>query len=103
ATAPAAGISAGGFGGAPVLAGAGQASLVGRLSVPPSLSAAAPEAETGASALEATGWTIPEETTPVGVLPAGMPSVASAGRGGYGFGAPRYGFKPTVMPKTVLV
>ncbi|WP_444543000.1 PPE family protein, SVP subgroup, partial [Mycobacterium celatum] len=29
--------------------------------------------------------------------------VASAGRAGYGFGAPRYGVKPTVMPKQVLV
>jgi PPE-SVP subfamily C-terminal region len=29
-----------------------------------------------------------------------MPSVASAGRGG--FGAARYGFKPTVMPKHVV-
>ncbi|WP_157012037.1 PPE family protein, SVP subgroup, partial [Mycobacterium celatum] len=27
----------------------------------------------------------------------------SAGRGGFGFGAPRYGFKPTVMPKSVVV
>ena len=109
ATAPAATIPASGFGGlggapAPVLAGAGQASLVGRLSVPPSWSAATPQAETGASPLEVSGWTTPEESTPgVTTLPAGMPSVASAGRGAYGFGAPRYGVKPTVMPKTVLV
>jgi PPE-repeat protein len=105
ATAPAANISTGGFGGAsaPVLAGAGQASLVGKLSVPPSWSAATPEVS-AASELQGTGWKVaPEETAPAGVLPAGMPSVASAGRGGYGFGAPRYGFKPTVMPKTVLV
>jgi hypothetical protein len=34
-----------------------------------------------------------------------MPSVASAGRGsGFGgFGAPRYGVKPTVMPKPTVV
>ena len=31
---------------------------------------------------------------------AGMPAYASAGRGGYGMG-PRYGVKPTVMPKQV--
>jgi hypothetical protein len=31
-----------------------------------------------------------------------MPAMASAGRGGYGM-APRYGVKPTVMPKQVLV
>ena len=103
ATAPAAPIPASGFGGfgpAPVLAGAGQASLVGRLSVPPSWSAATPQVNTGASALEVSGWTTPEESTPgVTTLPAGMPSVASAGRGAYGFGAPRYGVKPTVMPR----
>jgi PPE-SVP subfamily C-terminal region len=30
---------------------------------------------------------------------AGMPAVASGGRGGVGgFGAPRYGVKPKVMP-----
>jgi hypothetical protein len=32
-----------------------------------------------------------------------MPSVASAGRGGFGIGAPRYGVKPTVMPKPTVV
>jgi hypothetical protein len=33
-------------------------------------------------------------------VPAGMP-MAMAGTSS-GFGGPRYGFKPTVMPKTVL-
>jgi PPE-repeat protein len=99
ATAPA----AGGFGGAPVAAGMGEAALVGKLSVPTSWSSAAPEA-TVATEFEGSGWTVaPEENTPVATVPAGMPSVASAGRGGYGFGTPRYGVKPTVMPKTVLV
>jgi hypothetical protein len=36
-------------------------------------------------------------------MPAGVPSVASAGRGGFGFGGPRYGVKPTVMPKPTVV
>jgi hypothetical protein len=36
-------------------------------------------------------------------MPAGVPSVASAGRSGYGLGAPRYGVKPTVMPKPTVV
>lgn len=99
-----AGSSAPVGGGAPVLASAGEASQVGKMSVPASWAAATPEAESGASALEVSGWTTPEEATPgVTTLPAGMPSVASAGRGVYGFGAPRYGFKPTVMPKKVLV
>ncbi len=98
ATAPA----AGGFGGAPVAAGMGQASLVGRLSVPGTWSSAVPAAG-AATEFEGSGWTVAPEEMPVATVPAGMPSVASAGRSGYGFGTPRYGVKPTVMPKTVLV
>lgn len=91
-----------GLGGAPILAGLGQASSVGGLSVPAGWSAATP-AGTGAT-LAGTGWTAAaEESAAVATVPAGMPSVASAGRGGFGFGAPRYGFKPTVMPKPVFV
>ncbi|ORX19900.1 PPE family protein [Mycobacterium xenopi] len=98
-TAPA----AGGYGAAPVAAGMGQASLVGSLSVPGTWSSAAPAASAAAE-FEGSGWTVaPEEEMPVATVPAGMPSVASAGRSGYGFGTPRYGVKPTVMPKTVLV
>ncbi len=37
-------------------------------------------------------------------VPAGMPAMANAaGRGGFGFGGPRYGTKPIVMPKPVGV
>jgi PPE-repeat protein len=95
------GPAAGGFGGAPVLAGMGSASSVGGLSVPASWSSATPAGTGAASA--GTGWAAAAEEGEVTTLPAGMPSVASAGRGGYGFGAPRYGVKPTVMPKQVLV
>jgi PPE-SVP subfamily C-terminal region len=38
----------------------------------------------------------------VAAVPAGMGAVATAGKS-LGFGGPRYGFKPTVMPKMVLV
>jgi PPE-repeat protein len=90
-------------GGAPVLAGLGQASTVGGLSVPASWSAAAPATSSGASALTASGWAVaPEEPAPIAAVPAGMPAMAMAGTSP-GFGGPRYGFKPTVMPKTVLV
>ncbi|MGH3968534.1 MAG: PPE family protein, SVP subgroup, partial [Mycobacterium sp.] len=86
----------------PVAAGLGQASSVGGLSVPASWSAATP-AGTGSATLAGTGWTAAaEESTPVTAVPAGMGSVASAGRGGFGFGAPRYGFKPTVMARPVV-
>ncbi|OBI43195.1 hypothetical protein A5707_05255, partial [Mycobacterium kyorinense] len=89
-------------GGAPVLASAGRAAAVGGLSVPASWSAATP-AGTGSATLAGTGWTAAaEESSAVATVPAGMPSVASAGRGGFGFGAPRYGFKPTVMGRPVV-
>ncbi|EUA29888.1 hypothetical protein I553_4142 [Mycobacterium xenopi 4042] len=35
-------------------------------------------------------------------MPAAMPSVASASRGVTGFGAPRYGVKPTVVTRPVV-
>jgi PPE-repeat protein len=90
-------------GGAPVVAGLGQASTVGGLSVPASWSAATPATSSGASALTASGWAVaPEEPAPIAAVPAGMPAMAMAGTSP-GFGGPRYGFKPTVMPKTVLV
>jgi PPE-repeat protein len=92
-----------GFVGAPVLAGLGQASTVGGLSVPASWSAATPATSSGASALAGSGWAVaPEEAAPVAAVPAGMPAVATAGKS-LGFGGPRYGFKPTVMPKMVVV
>jgi PPE-repeat protein len=101
--APAAALAgAGGFAGAPVLAGMASSSMVGGLSVPGGWSAATPEA--GNSLLAGSGWTAPaEEGMGTTNVAAGMPAVASAGRGGHGFSMPRYGVKPTVMPKSVLV
>jgi hypothetical protein len=91
----------GGVGGAPVLAGVGQASSLGGVSMPPSWAAGSVSATNPArAALAGAGWTSPApHTSPVTTMPAGVPSVASSGRAGYGFGAPRYGVKPTVMAK----
>ena len=95
--------SVAGAGGAPVLAGVGQASTVGKLSVPTGWSAAAPAEPAAAAPLAGSGWTAPaEEGAGVTNVAAGMPAYASAGRGGYGVG-PRYGVKPTVMPRQVFV
>jgi PPE-repeat protein len=92
-----------GFGGAPVLASLGQASTVGGLTVPASWSAATPATSAGASALAGSGWAVaPEEAVPMAAVPAAMPAMATAGKS-LSFGGPRYGFKPTVMPKMVLV
>ncbi|BBY05345.1 PPE family protein, SVP subgroup [Mycobacterium noviomagense] len=91
-------------GGAPVMAGVGQASSVGRLSVPPSWAGEAGAVSSPAPArLAGMGWTAAApESTPVATVPAGMPSVATAGKAA-GLGAPRYGVKPTVMPKPEVV
>jgi len=95
-------VPAGGLAATPVLAGMASSSTVGGLSVPAGWSAATPEA--GNSLLAGSGWTAPaEEGTPMTNVAAGMPAVASAGRGSYGFSTPRYGIKPTVMPKSVFV
>jgi PPE-repeat protein len=90
-------------GGASVLAGMGQASSVGKLSVPTGWSAATPAAEPIGAPLAGSGWAAPvEESGGTSMVAAGMPAYASAGRGGYAMG-PRYGIKPTVMPKQVFV
>ncbi|WP_343603228.1 PE/PPE C-terminal domain-containing protein [Mycobacterium sp.] len=88
-----------------MLASVGQASSVGGLSVPPGWAAPA-AAASGAvpTTLTGAGWTAAApHTAPVATMPAAMPSVASAGRGGFGLGAPRYGVKPTVMPKPAVL
>jgi PPE-repeat protein len=96
-------VSAASVGGAPVLAGMGGASSVGKLSVPAGWSAATPVEPAVATPLAGSGWTAPaEEAGGMSTVAAGMPAYASAGRGGYGMG-PRYGVKPTVMPTKVLV
>jgi hypothetical protein len=89
--------------GAPVLAGVGQASALGGMSAPPSWAAGTATA-TNPTAATVAGWTGPApHTSTVSTMPAGVPSVASSGRAGHGFGTPRYGVKPTVLPKPAAV
>lgn len=90
-------------GATPVLAGIGQASTMGGLSVPPGWSATAgtqAAASTGGS-----GWTgaADEEVAPMHAVPAAMGAAGAGGRSGFGSGMPRYGVRPTVMPKQVFV
>jgi PPE-repeat protein len=94
----------GGFGGGATLASMGSASSVGGLSTPAAWSAATPAAGTEAT-LAGSGWTAPVEDVGTAGSPGGiMPGMASAaGKQGYGFGGPRYGTKPKVMPKQVFV
>jgi PPE-repeat protein len=79
----------------------GQASLVSSLSVPPSWAAATP-ASTSTAALQGAGWAVAPESNSIAAMPGGMPTGGS-GRGSFGFGTPRYGFKLTVMPRPVMV
>ena len=92
-----------GLGGA-VSASLGEASAVGGLSVPAGWSAAAPATLASATApLEGSGWTAADAAEPVSAMP-GMPGMAAAAKGAGAYGAgPRYGFKPIVMPKQVIV
>jgi hypothetical protein len=90
---------------APVLAGVGQAPMVGGLSVPPSWAAgdAVPTMSSTPGTLTGAGWTsAAPHAAPVTTVPGGVPSMAAAGKAS-GLGVPRYGVKPTVMPKPKIV
>jgi len=95
--------STSGAGGA-MTAGLGEASTVGGLSVPSSWSAATPVETVGATAAEGSGWTVATEEAGAPMVGApGMPGMAAAAKGSGAFAGPRYGFKPIVMPKQVVV
>jgi PPE-repeat protein len=83
----------------------GRATLVAKVSVPQSWATAAPAATQPVGTLPAAaeGWAIPpgaglEEMAGTPGMP-GMPAIppGSLGTRGYGFAAPRYGFRPTVV------
>jgi uncharacterized protein YukE len=100
---PAAALTGSVGGAAPSLVGVGQASSMGGVSVPPTWAAGnVPPITPAPAALAGAGWTSPAPQTSLTTMPAGVPSVASAGRGGLGLGTPRYGVKPLVMPKTAV-
>lgn len=103
ATAPASAAPAA-LGGAPVLASLGRGTSIGGLSVPPSwASGGAPSVSPVPAQLVGEGFTsAAPHTAGVTTVPGGLPSMATTGRGGYGLGAPRYGVKPTVMPKPAI-
>ncbi len=93
---------AGGLVETPVMAGVGGSSAVGGLSVPANWPA--PAAGAGTTVLEGSGLSVlPDSAPATTAVPAGMPAMASAGRGGFGFSAPRYGVKPVVMQRPIGV
>lgn len=93
-------MGAGGFGGMPVLASASQASSVGGLSVPPTWAGATSGAQSVKLVSATPSWasTVAQPAASTSAVPAGIPAGASGGRAA-GLGAPRYGVKPTIMPK----
>ncbi len=92
-----------GVGGA-MTAGLGEASSVGGLSVPASWSSAAPATLASSTApLEGSGWTAATDEAAGGPVSGMMPGMAAAGKGAGAMSGPRYGFKPIVMPKQVVV
>lgn len=100
-TAPAA-VGVGGVGAMPAAA-MGQATMVNKLSVPPSWAGSTPVPGTSAAPLQTVGWTAAAPQGGTGTVVPGMPGVGAMGRNGAGFGAPRYGVKPIVMPKPTAV
>ncbi|CNM69488.1 PPE family protein [Mycobacterium tuberculosis] len=56
----------------------------------------------GTTALEGSVWAVPEEAGPVAAMP-GMAGISGAAKGAGAYAGPRYGFKPIVMPKQVVV
>jgi len=98
-------VSGGGMGGA-VSAGLGEAGSVGGMSVPASWSSATPAtlaSESAVAPLTGSGWTAGVEDAGTGGIVPGMPGMAGAGKGAGALSGPRYGFKPIVMPKQVVV
>jgi PPE-repeat protein len=100
ATGPAGGVGA--VGAMPV-AGMGSATMVGKLSTPPSWAGSFVSATTPATAVQTVGWTAAAPQAGTGTIVPGMPGLGAAARNSAGFGAPRYGVKPIVMPKIKAV
>jgi PPE-repeat protein len=93
-----------GMGGVPMAMGMGQGTLVGNLAVPPSWAGQITPV-TAATPLQTVGWTGAAPQAAAGTMVPGMPGMVTggAGRSSAGFGAPRYGVKPIVMPKPATV
>ncbi|OBI69426.1 PE domain-containing protein [Mycobacterium sp. E796] len=103
ATGPAGGVGVGGAVGAMPVAGMGSATMVGKLSTPPSWAGSFVSATSPATAVQTVGWTAAAPQAGTGTIVPGMPGLGAAARNSAGFGAPRYGVKPIVMPKIKAV
>jgi PE family/PPE-SVP subfamily C-terminal region len=93
-----------GMGGLP-MASMGSATMVSSMSVPPSWAGSATTVGSVAPVAPITtaNWTAAAPQAGVGNVVPGMPGMAGGARSSAGFGAPRYGVKPIVMPKPMAV
>jgi len=83
----------------PVLGSLGKADLVGRLSVPSNWGGVAPSMSPAVTPVGNLGTPVSSQPlTPIANSMGGVPVVGNGGRG-MQFAAPRYGFKPTVVPR----
>jgi PE family/PPE-SVP subfamily C-terminal region len=103
AVAPAGGIGGAGAMAAMPVASTGQATMVGKLSVPPSWAGTFTPGASPVTAVQTVGWTGAAPQAGPGTIVPGMPGMGAAARNSAGFGAPRYGVKPIVMPKPTAV
>ena len=103
AVAPAGGVGGVGAMAAMPVASTGQATMVGKLSVPPSWAGSFTPGAAPATAVQTVGWTGAAPQAGPGTIVPGMPGMGAAARNSAGFGAPRYGVKPIVMPKPTAV
>jgi PPE-repeat protein len=87
----------GGFGGSPVSAGIGQASTLGRLSVPPGWPGATPTEMEEAQLVSSVRGIPPTSNAMLNGMPMGNVAGAAGRRGG-GY-VVRYGFRHSVMPR----
>ncbi|ORB86468.1 PE family protein [Mycobacterium kansasii] len=102
ALAPAAAAEAA-LGEAPIAAGLGAVSSIGAAAPPTWAGTATLVSSTSVGTLQGAGWTAAAPLAAPGTVIPGMPGLASATRSSAGFGAPRYGVKPIVMPKPEAV
>jgi hypothetical protein len=106
-TGPAVGPGMGGMAGLgamPMTGGMGGATMVGKLSVPPSWAGTVTTVSSvSPMGLQTGGWTAAAPQAGSGAIIPGMPGMGAAARNSAGFGAPRYGVKPLVMPKPTAV
>jgi hypothetical protein len=93
-----------GLGAMPMTGGMGGATMVGKLSVPPSWAGTVTTVSSVSPMGPQTGgWTAAAPQAGPGTIIPGMPGVGAGARNSAGFGAPRYGVKPLVMPKPTAV